>query len=271
MKITRAMLALATSAIAIGHDSSGGWKKAVDGSISTDSEGNPVWVAGDGKEQTIAPGYINRLNTEAATYRTQAREAQQRLEAFGDLDPVVAKTAVTKLKDVDFDALINKGELETVKSQMREQSEAAISEMTQKLTAAQQRVNDLTLTNAFRSSTFLNERVALPGDVVQAMFRDRFKVEDGKPVPTNERGEPLINKHGNVASVDEAFEVYINARTDKDVWLKAPAVGGSGSQGGGGGRGGGNIIKRADYDAASDGDKALIGMKAAKGEVQIVD
>lgn len=271
MKITRAMLALATSAIAVAYDTGNGWKKAADGGIATDSEGNPIWVGGDGKEQTIAPGYINRLNSEAATYRTRATDAERKLEAFGDLDPAAAKAAVTKLKDVDFDALVNKGEVESVKTQMREQYETQLAERDQKLTAAQQRVNDLTLTTAFGSSTFLSERVALPADVVQATFRDRFKVEDGKVVPTNERGEPLINKHGNVASVDEAFEVYISGRADKDAWLKAPAVGGSGSQGGGGGRGGGNIIKRADYDAASDGDKALIGMKAAKGEVQIVD
>lgn len=271
MKLRTKLLLSTVPAHAVAYENKGGWKKSADGTIETDGEGNPIYLDGDGKEKTIAPGYINRLNTEAAEHRRAARDAQQKLEAFGDLDPKAAKDAVAKLKDVDFDALVNKGEIETIKSQMREQYENEKQELTQQLTEAKQRVNSLTLNNAFSQSEFLNKQVALPSDVVQAAFKDRFKVEDGKIIPLNDRGEPVINKHGDIASVDEAFEAFISARPDKDAWLKAPDVSGSGSQGAGGGHGGGNRIKRSDFDALPQMKQAEIGAKAAKGEIEIVD
>lgn len=273
MKTLRTTLLLSTAALAaIAYDAGkGGWKKAADGSLETDSDGNPIYLDADGKETMIAPGYINRLNSEAATHRQAARAAEAKLTAFGDLDPKTAKEAVEKLKDVDFDKLVNKGEVETIKQQMKDQYEKETTELNEKLNAERQRVNNLTLNNAFNSSEFLSQRVALPADVVQATFRDRFKVDDGKIIPLNGTGEPLINKHGDIASVDEAFETYISARTDKDTWLKAPDVGGSGSQGGAGGRGGGNIIKRSDFDALDPMAQAAMGVKASKGEVKIVD
>jgi hypothetical protein len=175
------------------------------------------------------------------------------------------------MKDVNLDELVNKDKIDEVKRQMKEQYEADLRERDEKLTQAQQRADRLALDNAFNSSEFLNQRLAVPTDAARATYRDRFKVEDGKVVPLDERGEPLINKHGDVASVDEAFETYISGRSDKDMWLKAPDASGSGSQGGGGGRGGGNVIKRSDYEAMDPGKKAEVGQKLAKQEVRLVD
>lgn len=267
----KTLLAVTTAALALGYETKAGWKKSADGTIETDGDGNPIYLDADGKEATIAPGYINRLNTEAADHRRAAKEANDKLKAFGDLDPKVAKDAVAKLKDVDLDSLVNKGEIENVRTQLREQFEADIRERDEKLVSAQQKLNDLALDNAFKGSDFLNNRVAIPRDAAEALFRSRFKVEDGKVIPLNERGDPLINKHGDTANVDEALEHYITARPDKDTLLKAPEVGGSGSQGAGGGHGGGNIIKRAAFDALEPGQQAAIGQRAAKGEIKIVD
>lgn len=271
MKIARIALLATSSALALGYENDTGWKKNDDGSLVTDSDGNPVYVGSDGKEQTVAPGYINRLNTEAATHRKAAKDAQDRLAAFGDLDPKEAKAAVSKLKDVDFDSLVNKGEIESVRTQMREQFEQELADRETKLTEANQRLERLALDNAFNSSEFLNTRLALPVDAARATFRDRFKVDGDKVVPLDSTGNPLINKHGDVASVDEAFQTFIEGRTDKDVWLKAPEVGGSGSQGAGGGHGGGNRVKRSDFEAMAPMDQAAIGKKVAAGEVQLVD
>lgn len=266
------MLLASTAALgALAFENKGDWKKSDDGALETDGDGNPIYLDGDGKETTVAPGYINRLNTEAAQHRTAARDAQKKLEAFGDLDPKAAKDAVAKMKDVNFDELVNKGEIENVRTQLREQFEADIKERDDKLTDANGRIEKLALNNAFNSSEFLNKRLALPVDAAKATFRDRFRVEGDKVIPLNERGEPLINKHGDVASVDEAFDAYITARSDKDTWLKAPDVGGSGSQGGGGGRGTGNVMKRAEFDALPLEKKTEVGQKAAKGEITISD
>lgn len=271
MKNLSNLLLLTTSSLALGYENENGWKKTADGALETDADGNPIYIGSDGKESTIAPGYINRLNTEAASHRARANEAETKLKAFGDLDPKKAKEAIEKMKDVNLDELVNKGEIESVRTQMRERFETEIAERDKTIAERDEKLNKLALDNAFNSSEFLKERIALPIDAARATFRDRFKVEDGQVIPLNETGEPLINKHGQVASVDEAFEAFVSARQDKDVWLKAPPVGGSGSQGGGGGHGGGNRMKRADYDALSPMEQAAIGKKAAKGEIEIVD
>lgn len=271
MKLRNALLLTTTPIAVLGFETKTGWKTGADGSIETDGDGNPIFVGDDGKEQTVGAGYIKRLTTENSQYRKDAKEANEKLKAFGDLDPVAAKAAVDKLKDVDFDALVNKGEVESVKSQLREQFEAQLNEANEKLAEANRKVENLALNNAFNSSEFLKDRLAVPADAARATFRDRFKVEGDKVIPLDGNGNPLLNKHGDTASVDEAFETFINARADKDTWLRAPDASGSGSQGGGGGRGQGNIVKRADFDAMAPGDQAAIGARAAKGEVRIVD
>lgn len=273
MKKIKFLLAASTALSAVAYENENGWKKNDDGSIATDNDGNPVYIDSNGKEATIAPGYINRLNTEAATHRTRANEAEAKLSAFDGLDAKAAKAALAKLKDVDFDELVNKGEIDTVRSQMKEQYEAELAERDKKLADGDARIAKLAMDNAFNSSDLLKNRLAVPEDAARATFRDRFSydAEKGKVVPRTETGEPLINKNGEIASVDEALETFINARPDKDNWLKAPDAGGTGSQGEGGGRGLGNKMKRADFDALTPGKQAEIGQKASKGEIEIVD
>lgn len=271
MKFTKIMLLTTASVVATGFENKGGWKKDDSGALVTDSEGNPIYLDSDGRESTIAPGYINRLNTEAATHRKAARDAEAKLKAFGDLDPQAAKDAVAKLQDVDFDNMVNRGEVENVRSQMKTQYEKHITEKEQALADVTKRLERLTLDNAFKSSDFIANKLAMPQDAAMAVYRDRFKVEGDKVIPLDGAGNPLINKHGDVASVDEALETYIGARADKDQWIKAAPAGGSGSQGGAGGHGGGNRMKRADFDALAPMDQAAIGKKVAGGEIQIVD
>lgn len=266
------MLLATTAALAVvAYENKAGWKKTADGTLETDGDGNPIYLDADGKESTVAPGYITRLNNESAQHRKDAKDAQTKLAAFGDLDPKVAKDAVAKIKDVDFDALVNKGEIETVKTQMREQYETETNDLKAQLSDRDKRLNDMALDNAFKGSDFLQTRVAIPRDAAEALFRSKFKVEDGKVIPLKDADNPLLNKHGDVASVDEALEHYITARPDKDTLLKAPPVGGSGGQGGGGNRGGGNVVKRADFNALPPMEQAAVGQRAAKGEIAIVD
>ncbi len=273
MRIIKTIL-LSTAAVAVvGYENKAGWKKDDEGNLVTDSEGNPIYIAPDGKEQTLAPGYVNKINTESTQYRNQARELQTKLDAFGDLDPKAAREAIDKMKDVNLDELVNKGEIDNVRNQLKQQFERDIGDRDSKLTEAQKRIERLALDAAFGSSKLLKEQIALPEDVVRAAFRDRFEydAEKDRVVPKNAMGEPLINKNGDIASVDEALTTYIEARADKDQWLKAPDVSGSGNNGGGGGRSGSNRMKRADFDALSPLDKAMVGQKVGKGELQIVD
>lgn len=274
MKIARtAMLLSATSLSAIGYENETGWKKTADGSIETDDDGNPIYIADGGEETAVKYETAIQLRGEAKSHRTRAERAEAELKKFEGLDPKAAREALEKLKDVDLDKLVASDKLEEVKTQMREQFEQDIRDRDEKLAQAQRDADNLRLDNAFRSSEFLNERLAVPIDAAKATFRDRFKVENGKVVPLNENGEPLYSKKnaGEIATVDEAYQQFIEARSDKDTWIKAPEVGGSGSQGGGGGSGTGNKMKRADFDALEPAKQTEIGQKAAKGEIEIVD
>lgn len=273
MKLAKHVFALTTALTAIGFETKNGWKTTEDGAIETDGEGNPIYVDDSGSEKTIAPGYINRLNQEAANHRNAARDAQQKLEAFGDLDPKAAREAIEKMSEVNLDELVNKGEIDKVRIAVTEQMGNDIAEREKQISERDKTIEKLALDNAFNSSEFLNERLAVPVDAARATFRDRFRydAERGKVVPTTETGDPLLNKHGDIASVDEAMETFINARSDSETWIKAPEAGGSGSQGAGGGRGGSNVMKKSEYDSLAQQDKAVVGQKVAKGELKLVD
>lgn len=271
MILRKMKLLTSTALVVAAFENNTGWKKNADGGLELDGEGNPIFVGDGGKETTFTPGFINHLNGEAAKHRNTAKDLQTKLAKFGDLDPEEARTAVEKMKDVNLDELVNKGEIDEIKRTMREANESQVKELNDQLAAANQRADNLTLSNAFNSSDFLNERLAVPRDFVQSAYRDRFKVENGRAVPYKSDGEPLRNKHGEIASVDEAFEHWIGERADKESLLKTNVGGGTGSQGGGGNRGGGNILKRSDYDALSPADKAAAGQKVAKGELKVVD
>lgn len=271
MKMTRLLVLLSAAPLAVGFKNDNGWKKDDDGNLVTDADGNPIYVDAEGKEQPLAPGYVNRINNEAASARTRAKEAETALEAFDGLDPKAAKEAIDKMKDVNLDELVNKGEIESVRKAVTEAMQGELDKANNALAETRGKLERVTLDNAFNSSNFLSSRLAVPQEAARATFRDRFKVEEDKVIPLDGQGEPLRNKHGEIASVDEAFEMIITGRSDAESWLKAPDASGSGSDGGGGNNGTGNKMKRSDFDALPAGKQAEVGQKAAKGEIEIVD
>jgi hypothetical protein len=270
MHIRKHML-LTTALCAIAFENKAGWKTDASGNIEVDGSGNPILLDDNGKETAVGSGYIQRINSESAAHRREAKEAKDKLAKFGDLDPDAARTAIEKTKDINFDDLVNKGEVDKIKTAVTSQFEQLLAERDAKLTAAEARANDLMRKNAFSTSKFLNERLAVPRDFVEAAFQNNFKIEDGQLVPVKSNGDTVYNSRGEVASVDEAFEMFISERTDKDKLLLAPTQGGTGSGGAGGNRGGSNLMKRAEFDNLNQNDKAIIGQKVAKGEMRIVD
>ena len=107
----------------------------------------------------------------------------------------------------------------------------------------------------------------------QATFAKNFKVENGKVVPYDQTGNKVYSKKnmGEVAGVDEALEIMVDAYPYKDSILKADDQSGSGNEGGGGGRGSGRTIKLADFNKLSPAQQSETAALAGKGEVNIVD
>jgi hypothetical protein len=265
------VLSLTTALTALAYDNKAGWKTDDSGNLVTDASGNPIMLDDSGKETAIAGGYIQRINSESAAHRRAAKEAQDKLAKFGDLDPDAARDAIEKTKDLDLSKMVEKGEIDKIKQSITSQYETQLKERDEKLTQIERDRDNLLRKNAFTSSKFLSERLAVPQDFVTAAYSDRFKIEDGQLVPVRPNGDVIYNSRGEIASVDEAFEMFISERQDKDQLLRAPTASGSGSGGAGGNRGGGNVMKRADYDKLGPMEKASIGQKVAKGELKVVD
>jgi hypothetical protein len=163
-------------------------------------DGKPVYVHGDGKEVAIdVPAMqvrIGQLNEEAENHRLKAKDATEKLAGFEGID--------------DADAA------------------------RKALAAKEGEVFQLMVGGAFGNSKFVADKLTVPQDMVQAMFGNRFKVDDGKVVAHDAAGNRILSREtpGDPAGFDEALEHLVNAYPHKDSILKAGAPG-SGGKGGG--------------------------------------
>lgn len=266
--------ALTTVAFAIAFDSGkAGWKMDGD-KIAIDGSGNPIYVREDGGEQAVEGGTISRLNGEAKMHREAKEAAETKLRAFEGLDPVKAKEAITKLGEIDLSKMIERGELDKVKAELSAQYTAQLTEAQTTNSGLQDRINNMTLSTAFAKSEFIKDRLAIPAELFENTFTKNFKVEDGKVVPYDSTGSKVFSKKrmGELADLDEALEIIVEAYPHKDTILRAPDAGGSGNGGNGGNRGGkGRVINRADFAGMTPADQAATAAKARTGEVTITD
>ncbi|HET9819643.1 MAG TPA: DUF6651 domain-containing protein [Rhodanobacteraceae bacterium] len=225
-------------------------------------DGKPVFVHDDGKEIPFdAPGAmakIGQLNAEAKGHRERAEAAETKLKGFDGIeDPAAAIKALATVKNLDDKKLVDAGEVEKVKAEaikaVRAEFEPVVAER-DKLKA------DLygeKIGGSFARSKYIADKLAIPADLVQARFGERFKIEDGKTVAYDAQGNKLYSraKPGELADFDEALDMIVDAYPHKDTILK-----GSGASGGGAGQshggGGAKSITRAQFDQLSPTDRA---------------
>ena len=254
-------------------DNKNGWKVDTDGNLEKDAEGNPVYIGTDGKEQSVQGDTISRLNGEAASHRKAKEKAEADLEKFKDVDPEKYKEAVETLAKIDQKKLIDAGEVDKVKDEISKGFTAQIAEKDKAIEALTGNLDGLKLETSFANSEFLNTQVGVPKSMFKAEFGRHFKMEDGKPVPYGPDGNKVYSKKnmGEVASFDEALEILVGSRADKDEILKADGHQGSDSQGKGGGRGTGRRVMRSEFEKMSPAQQSETSQLAGKGEVTIVD
>lgn len=275
MKMTKTKIRaalLATAAAAAFESGKAGWKMDGD-KIATDANGNPIYLKEDGSEQAVEGNTISRLNAEAKQHRERAEKAEAAAKPFEGLDPAKAREAIDKLGKIDQKTLIDAGEVDRVKAEIAQQYQGQLDEAKTTNSTLQSRVDQLTIGSAFASSEFIANRIAVPREMFEATFGKNFKVEDGKVVPYDASGNKIYSKKtmGEIAGIDEAFEIMVDGYAHKDSILRAPDKGGSGSGGQGGNRGGGRVVRRADFEAMTPVDQATVAGQAAKGEVVIAD
>lgn len=257
------------------YDNSAGWKKDENGALAIDDKGNPIYVQADGREMSVVHDTVTRLGNEAKQHRERAETAERELKKYeGISDPDKAREALDTVSKLDQKQLIDAGKVDEVKQQITQQYESRLSDVQKSLDEANNRYNRTMLDSAFKGSEFLRDNVAVPADLIQAALQNRYKVDGDKIIPLDSSGNPLQSSKriGETADFDESLAMFIEARPDRDVLLKAPEARGSGNNGGGGNRGGGRIVKRADFDAMTDPhQKADIAQKVGSGEMKLVD
>jgi hypothetical protein len=265
--------ALLTSVALAAFNNKAGWKTDADGKLEVNADGDPIYIDSAGAEKSVGASTISTLNAEAKQHRTRAETAEASLKKYEGIDPEAAKTAIETVGKMDAKQLIDAGEVDRVKAEIAKGYDGQISERDKTIADLTTQRDSLTRVAAFGQSEFLKERIAVPADMVQATFGNNFKVEDGKLVPYGADGNKLYSpkRVGEPASVDEAFEILINAHPHKDMILKAPDASGSGNTGGGGNRGGKRTVARADFEKLPPDQQAATADAVRKGEAVLTD
>lgn len=269
------LLASVASVFPVAFDTGGKWKVDADGKLVVDADGNPIYVKSDNSEQSVKGDTIATLNAEAKGHRTKAEQAEASLAKYKGadgklLDPEIAVKAVDTVKNIDAKKLIDSGEVETLKAQLKDEFTVQINELKVTNEQLSSTNKNLLIDKQFDSSEFVAKRVAVPRDMFRDSFGKNVKIgDDGKPEFYGRDGNRLLSKKnaGEYATGDEAFELLVDQHPQKDTIIKALEGGGSGG-GGGGGRGGGAVIRRVDFDKLPPAQQSEI---AIKGETQIVD
>ena len=267
-------LLLASTAVLKAFENKAGWKVDEDGKILTDDSGDPIYVDGDGREMTLGASTISRLNGEARSHRQAKEAAEAKLAEYEGIDAEAAREALEKVSKLNGHELIEAGKVDELKAQITSQFQSQIDTLTTDLTKRESQIENMTRTNAFNGSTFVRERLNLSPDLAEAAFSRNFKFEDGKIVPYDGNGGVIYsrkNMGGVVADFDEALEILIEGRSDKDRLLRAPEKSGTGGGGGGGSREGSRNISRAEFNEMTPIKKAEAAALAGQGELTIAD
>jgi hypothetical protein len=221
-------------------------------------DGKPVYKYADGKEIPFdakeATVHIASLKEEAKGHRLEAKQANEKLKLFGDLDPEKAKEAITTVANLDAKKLVDAGKIDAVKQQMAEDFEANRKQMIEnfeqeksELSSERDKANNhlfnMMVEGEFYKSPLFNGKdstTTMTADVAYALFRDNFSVDTEGEQPrivAKLDGEEILSRErpGKPATFHEALD---------KIWEKYPnrtryeeshnGGGGSGNDGDGG-------------------------------------
>lgn len=225
-------------------------------------DGKPVYISDDGKETAIdvagTVATITRLNGEAKTHREGKEAAEKALKAFeGITDPAEAIKALNLTANLDAKKLIDAGEVDKVKDEINKGWQTKFDAEAKARSDAEGALYNEKIGGAFARSKFIADKIAVPGDMIQATFGQRFKIEDGKVAAYDPSGNKVYSRAnpGEPADFEEALEILVDGYAYKDNILKGNGGGGSGARQGAGG-GGAKTITRAAFDAMSPSAQA---------------
>lgn len=224
-------------------------------------DGAPIYIHDDGKEIPFdgvsAAAKVKELNGEAMGRRKELREAQERLAAFEGIDAAAARDALDKMTKIDQKKLIDAGEIDKVRSEIKASYDATYKPIVEERDKLKSALDKEMIGGAFGRSAFIKEKVISPS-LAEALFRSNIKLEDGKLVAYDGNGQKIYSrsKPGEPADFEEAIETLVSASPDRDNILKSTGANGMGVKPQGGGQGGGKVLSQEQFAAMTPKDRA---------------
>lgn len=218
-------------------------------------DGMPVYVHDDGKEAPFdAAGTVATIrtrNAEAKANRERYEAAESALKTFEGVDADAARKAIETVSKLDQKKLIDAGQVDAAVAAALKPVQDKLDAEAKRAATLEQQLHSEIVGGAFARSKYITDKLAIPADMVQAAFGNRFSVKDGKLAATGADGNPIFSRKnpGAAADFDEAMEILIDAYPHKDTILKADNKPGSGAPTNGNGGKGGKTINRTAFDA----------------------
>lgn len=224
-------------------------------------DGLPVYIHDDGKEAPFdaadAMATIKARNGEAKGHRERADAAEAKLKAFEGLEPEKARDALDKISKIDQKKLIDAGEIDKVRNEIKAAFEAQFKPVAEKAEKLEAALNAELIGGAFARSAFIKDKIAIPPDFVQSYFGKHMKVEDGKLVAVDDNGQKIYSrsKPGELATFDEALETLVSSHPHRDSILRGTGNSGAGTRQSNG-NGSGKTVTQEAFNAMSPKDRA---------------
>ena len=179
-----------------------------------------------------------KLKTAAET----VEKLEARIKEFDGLDAKEIKTLLAQRLEAEQKELEAKGEFDKVKAQMREAHQVEvkslaeqIKDLSAKIQARDQSIDDLSIGHAFANSKFIGEKLVLPPNKTRIVFGSHFERDDkgrivayDKPKGESNRA-PLVDANGDPLGFEDALAKLVDRDPDKDQILRASIKPGAGS------------------------------------------
>lgn len=166
---------------------------------------------------------------------------EAKLKQFEGIDPEAVRKILSEKQAEETRKLEEKGQWDSLKKQMAEEHtkeksalEQAALEKTARVSALEAQIAELTVGNAFASSSFIKDDMTMPVGKARVLYATHFEFKDGavvgydKPAGSAERNV-LVDSKGEPLSFESAIKKIVEADPDRDSLLKSKVKPGAGS------------------------------------------
>lgn len=241
--------------------------------------------AGAGEGTPAAAGVSDadaKLLKDMMKHKNRAQELEKELQksrdalaAYNGLDAAKAKALVEKEQEDERRAAEARGEYDRLITQMGERHANDLARVAGELDterasrkSLEQRIADLTVGNAFATSTFVAADLTLTPTKARVVYGAHFDHVDGKvvgydkPAGASDR-TLLVNAQGEALGFEDALRALIEKDPDRDQLIRTKAKSGAGSSTTN--KGAGKAVQAAEAAAANKltgAEKIAAGLKA---------